>query len=70
MTINRQMQKVIKNRGRNLDNMNVYSLFIFITDPIKENNGCKNTKKLLLSRHTAMLFFMFQASGYTPNREL
>lgn len=26
--MNRQMQKVIKNLGRNLDNMNVYSLFI------------------------------------------
>ena len=29
MTMNRQMQKVIKNLGKNLDSMNVYSLLIF-----------------------------------------
>ncbi len=29
ITIKRQMQKVIKNLGKNLDSMNVCSLFIF-----------------------------------------
>ena len=56
ITINRQIQKVIKNRGRNLDNMNVYSLFIFMTSRIKENNGCKSTKKLSLSRYAVKFF--------------
>jgi len=34
ITIKRQMQNVIKNLGKNLDNMNVYSLFIFSMDLI------------------------------------
>jgi hypothetical protein len=36
--------------------MNVYSLFIFMTSQYKENNGCKSTKKLSLSRYAIKFF--------------
>ena len=44
MTMNRQMQNVIKNLGRNLDNMKVYSLLIFIAGAFSHITAAKVQK--------------------------
>ena len=55
MTMNRQMQKVIKNLGKNLDSMNVYSLLIFTIT-------CIAAAKIQKKRQTAANYRFF------PNR--
>ena len=58
MTINKQIQKVIRNLGRNLDSMNVYSFFIFGMDAKLITNG-KITEKNGATTLAAPFFWFF-----------
>lgn len=58
------MQKVIKNLGKNLDSMNVYSLFILnISNPFNGIKliGRKITKKNTANEVVTMFFYLIKS---------